>query len=74
MAMRLKLGTNSDLNITIKFEPRDMWIGLFWQYSKSVESPFRRVKFYICIVPMLPIIFDFALGWGLPSSTPSSED
>ena len=50
-------------NITIKFEPRDLWIGLFWQYRSSVESPSKWFDLYICIVPMLPIKFHWHWGW-----------
>lgn len=35
-------------SISIKFEPRDLWIGVFWTFDDCL-------KIYICIVPTLPI-------------------
>jgi hypothetical protein len=32
-----------------QFEPRDLWIGLFW---RSTELCWH---FYLCIVPLLPL-------------------
>lgn len=56
----------------IKFEPRDLWIGIYWcmvteweahwsatNYDSSKPS-YRGTEFlkiYVCIIPMLPIIF-----------------
>lgn len=40
----------------IRFEPRDLWIGLFIDYNKKMP---RLTKVYLCIVPCLPIIFTF---------------
>ncbi len=48
---------------SIKFEPRDLWIGFFWRYKKSVESPSKWFTLYICLIPMLPIILEWHWGW-----------
>ena len=39
----------------IKFEPRDVWIGVFWQKGLRVRPPKVYWHFYICILPMVPI-------------------
>lgn len=51
------------VDISIKFEPRDMWIGLYWTYSvgplyDSIPAVhfYGRRSFYICFIPMFPII------------------
>jgi hypothetical protein len=49
--------------ITAKFEPRDIWIGCYWNLAKSVESKYRRLDVYICVLPMLPIHLRFEWGW-----------
>src|SRR3990167_335118 len=36
--------------VTLKFEPRDLWVGVYWTLS-----PFRVLMIYVCIVPTLPI-------------------
>lgn len=49
-------------SVTIKFEPRDLWIGVFWMHSKSVESAYQNLTVYVCILPILPIRFEWAWG------------
>jgi len=31
------------------FEPRDIWVGLYWKKHK------RAIEFYLCLLPCLPI-------------------
>jgi hypothetical protein len=40
------------VNVTVLFEPRDMWIGVFW--DKAFDGIY---DVYLCVVPMLPIYF-----------------
>lgn len=35
----------------IMFEPRDLWIGLYWNVKQIVAGDF--IHFYICPIPML---------------------
>jgi hypothetical protein len=40
----------------LMFEPRDIWIGLFWDYQAECGQTvwcFRTLHLYICIVPCL---------------------
>lgn len=48
---------------TVKFEKRDVWIGAYWNFSKSVESRYRRLIIYVCIIPMLPLRLEWAWGF-----------
>jgi hypothetical protein len=38
------------VSVRLKFEPRDLWIGLYWTRDE------RGLSFYVCLLPMLPII------------------
>lgn len=48
------------LSISIVFEPRDLWIGLFRKHSSEIESSF----WYVCLLPMIPIRFHLKRAWG----------
>jgi hypothetical protein len=37
------------VKIKLKFEPRDIWIGVYWTITSNV------LHIYVCIVPLLPI-------------------
>jgi hypothetical protein len=37
--------------VRVKFEPRDLWLGVF------VDTVKRRV--YVCLVPMLPVVIRY---------------
>ena len=37
------------VNTEFKFEPRDMWIGVYWKRFPSA------IDLFICILPCLPI-------------------
>jgi hypothetical protein len=37
----------------IRFVYYDLWMGIYWKW-KAV----KEIRIYICIIPMLPIMFD----------------
>jgi hypothetical protein len=42
-----------DLSVSLLFDIRDLWIGLYW---KQEHKPFYDVLvLYICIIPTLPV-------------------
>jgi hypothetical protein len=45
------------MNIRLLFEPRDVWVGVFWTRLRFYDPPRRRWDVYVCLVPMLPIRF-----------------
>ncbi len=44
-----KLVDRPMLKVQVEWEPRDVWIGLFWH--KTVLA----VHLYICLIPLMPL-------------------
>lgn len=49
--------------VRIKFEVRDMWIGLYWNYVPRLQETTRQWDYdnllvYICFFPMFPIVIN----------------
>jgi hypothetical protein len=40
---------------SISFEPRDIWIGVYW--NRMTDDECSVLHIYICLVPMVPIHF-----------------
>lgn len=38
---------------TFSFDPRDIWIGVYW--NRVVEKECSALYIYVCIIPMLPV-------------------
>jgi hypothetical protein len=46
----------------LKFEPRDIWIGLYWNFKNDGHKFgkwWRYLDIYICIVPTIPLQLHF---------------
>ena len=44
----------------VKLDPHDIWVGLYWKKSVVEHDEIKTTmwKFYICVIPMLPIILE----------------
>lgn len=55
--MKLRLWDGRRVKVQLQFEPRDLWVGIFWQVRKppDLPAPYRILHVYICVIPMLPL-------------------
>jgi hypothetical protein len=57
--------------ITIKFEPRDLWLGVYWKVVTQFEPVFQRqLLLYVCLIPCFPIIVPVTLEKRPPYGEP----
>lgn len=52
-------GYSSKLSVSLILEPRDLWIGLFWEAKGTHER-----SWYLCLIPCLPIRFKLVRSFG----------
>lgn len=58
-----------DWNLQIIFEPRDAWIGVYWNRIGNA------MDVYICLLPFLPLHFScWGKRWGMPSLDPDDTN
>lgn len=41
----------------IKFVKQDLWVGLYWKKETDTSTNKVKTTWYLCIIPMLPIIW-----------------
>lgn len=41
--------------VEVKFEPRDLWVGVYWDHR--IQG--RLLRIYVCLVPCLPLVLTF---------------
>jgi len=53
--MKLRIIDNPRLKAQFQFEPRDLWIGLFWRVNREMPPPYYTLHLYLCILPLVPL-------------------
>ena len=43
------------LKAQFQFEPRDLWIGLFWRINREMRPPYCTLHIYLCLIPLVPL-------------------
>lgn len=57
--MRAGREVSHEITAQVCFEPRDLWVGLYWEHRE-----FERWVFYLCLVPCLPLRIKFQRSHG----------
>ena len=52
--MALRIIDRSWIKVQFQFEPRDLWIGVFWRIAKRPGIG-EFLHLYICIIPIIPL-------------------
>ena len=57
----MTIPSREPMRVSIKYEPRDLWVGVFWDRRewndlKEVVRG-RSLHIYVCLIPCFPIIF-----------------
>jgi len=47
--------------IKFKFEPSDVWVGIYWTKTRitNLTSDEEYYHIYLCLIPGFPVIFTF---------------
>lgn len=53
--MKLRIINRKTLKAQFQFEPRDIWVGLFWRVNHEMPSPYCTLHLYLCLVPLIPL-------------------
>lgn len=56
-------------SLNVIFEPRDLWIGVYWNPVESLMGNWIALDVYVCIVPCLPVV----LTWGVPKDRRTAD-
>mgnify|MGYP001569852882 FL=1 len=47
--------------VSLKFNPHDVWVGIYWKFNRATLISSYRLQVYIYLIPMLPIKLDLVV-------------
>ncbi len=53
-----RITVSNKLSISICWEPRDLWVGVYW------TTLLHELEVFICILPCLPLRLRWVRSWG----------
>lgn len=64
-------GDRRDMRVELLFEPRDLWIGLYW-----TRSPYGDPEAFVCLLPLLPVRISIlrSPSWVVGDESESARD
>jgi hypothetical protein len=68
--MPLRILDRSWIKVQFQFEPRDLWVGVFWRIKKR-KGVGEFLHLYICILPLIPL--HITVLWKI-ENTPEEKD
>ena len=51
------------MRVRLQFEPRDIWVGVYWKLERIAPLNASILHLYICVLPMLPLHIEKAWRW-----------
>lgn len=51
---KLRLINKSWIKGQFQWEPRDLWVGLFWRMNYEMTPPYATLHIFICLIPLVP--------------------
>jgi len=53
--MHLRLFDRWNCQAQLQWEPRDVWVGLFWRTNHEIGMTWYTLHLYVCIIPLVPL-------------------
>ena len=51
----LRIVDGTRIKAQFQWEPRDIWVGLFWRVRLSELERWKFLHLYICVIPFVPL-------------------
>jgi hypothetical protein len=65
---------NKRLVARLLWEPRDVWLGVYWNRVRAGAPADRFLLIYVCVIPCIPLAFAWRLRTPLPASAPADKE